>query len=173
MISVSGFILFFCVKHVCIWSACVCVCAHAARIILCGIYHYSPIPWIPCARHDFAHELVMQHTRTHTLCMCWWHCSWITQSTHKKTSHSRRRTHTHIHTSTNVCRVRCLEAAQLAVELQMGCSHQSSQQDVWLSRCFHHGQVGAAASPCYPGQETPEERRCARDAPMRLSPRRY
>lgn len=45
-----------------------------------------------------------------------------------------------------------------SVELQMGCSHQSSQQDIWLSRCFHHGQVGAAASPCYTGCETPEER---------------
>lgn len=34
------------------------------------------------------------------------------------------------HTSTNVRGVHCLEAAHLAVELQMGCSHQSSQQDV-------------------------------------------
>ncbi len=96
--------------------------------------------------------------------------------THTHThTHTNTHTHTHTHThSKSVCAdthklkcacVHCLEAAHLAVELQMGCSHQSSQQDVWLSRCFHHGQVGAAASPCYPGCETSEEiEMCARNS---------
>ena len=84
--------------------------------------------------------------------MCWSHHSWITLLTHR---YRIREMHTH----KTAHGVHCLEAAHFAVELQMGCCHQSSQQDIWLSRCFHHGQAGEVASPWYPGFETPEKRR--------------
>lgn len=101
-----------------------------------------------CACHRFACVFLMQ--RTQALHMCWSHHSWITLSTRTPILKKKIR-----HMRTHWCAWCALSGS---VELQMGCSHQSSQQDIWLSRCFYHGQVGAAASPCYTGCETPEER---------------
>ena len=94
------------------------VCVHVTYIVLC---------------RRFACEFLMQHTHKH-------YSTYVLISlfiNHFVNTH----THTHTHkkgkigdmraqTSTCVRGVRCLEAAHLAVELQMGCSHQSSQQDV-------------------------------------------
>lgn len=150
-----------CMHRICTYIMCPCV------------WLASSLPFSIIA-HQFlwylAHVITLHLNASHTSrCM-----SMSVFMNHSVDTHTKN-LRTHIHTRTDVYHMRCLESAQLAVDLQMGCSHQSSQQDIWLSRCFHHGQVGAATSPCYPGCETPEEMRwkrvcvhvCVRHAPMR------
>lgn len=142
------YIFFVCL--ICIYIVCMLVTYTIFFFLCCTFCMPSFYMWTSATHTSTTFVLILPFINHF-----FWHKHTHTQTQRKK---FEKHTHMHTHKRKHKCAcVHCLEAAHLAVELQMGCSHQSSQQDVWLSRCFHHGQVEAAATPCYPGCETSEE----------------